>query len=58
MNAFKKLQNYHESKSNHIGNQIKLNHSELAKIVPDSNQKPMNHQSNHFAVYPKIHILN
>ncbi len=34
---------------------IELNRSELAKIVLESNRKPMNHESNRFAVYSKIH---
>ncbi len=41
--------------SNLILNRIELNRSEFAKIVLESNQKPMNRESNRFTVYPKIH---
>ncbi len=47
---------------NRIKNRIEfyceLNRSEFAKIVPESNRKPMNRESNRFAVYPKIHSPN
>ncbi len=38
-----------------IVNNLKSNRSEFAKIVLESNRKPMNRESNRFAVYPKIH---
>ncbi len=44
---------------NQIVNRIEfyceLNRSEFTKIVLESNRKPMNRESNRFAVYPKIH---
>ncbi len=50
--------NHNRIECNLIVNRLESNHSEFAKIVLESNRKPMNRESIRFAVYPKIYSHN
>ncbi len=52
VNALKECRIVNPIESNFI---FESNRSEFAKIALESNRKPVNRESNRFAVYPKIH---